>query len=330
MHTINNSDLSAQWDAGLALNLNGEYALIRVSGADAKAFLHTQFTQDIAHLTDNEVRLGGYCSAKGRLYAIFYSYAEGDEVFLLMHHSVAETVIKRLRMFVLRMKATLENVSEQYDISGFIGQNALTNGVKQTDDGVIRWGILPSEINEANAHSLPREIRIAPQTPPSPATPTNVETLALWHWFDIRAGIAHVTADIAEAFVPQMMNLDRIGGVNFKKGCYPGQEIVARSHYLGKLKRRMQSARIAFPDAPNCTAALTQLRIGMDVYSSADPAQPAGQLLAYARNPFNDTHIDVLYEVSLPLLENDAQLSFKELNGQWQRQNLPYPLSDPK
>ena len=105
MHTMNNSALRAQLETGLTLNLNGEYALIRVSGADAKAFLHTQFTQDIAHLADNEVRLGGYCSAKGRLYAIFYAYAEDETVFLLMHHSVAETVIKRLRMFVLRMKA---------------------------------------------------------------------------------------------------------------------------------------------------------------------------------------------------------------------------------
>ena len=88
MHTMNNSEVSlpllAQLDTGLNLNLNGEYALIRVSGADAKAFLHTQFTQDIAHLGDNDVRLGGYCSAKGRLYAIFYTCAEGEEVFLLL------------------------------------------------------------------------------------------------------------------------------------------------------------------------------------------------------------------------------------------------------
>ena len=329
MHTMNNSEVSlpllAQLDTGLNLNLNGEYALIRVSGADAKAFLHTQFTQDIAHLGDNDVRLGGYCSAKGRLYAIFYTYAEGEEVFLLMHHSVAETVIKRLRMFVLRMKATLDNVSAQYHISGFVGPNALANGVKQTADGVTRLGILPSVLDESNAHNLPREIRIALQ---SAETPTDASDLALWHWLDIRAGIAHVTADISEAFVPQMMNLERIGGVNFKKGCYPGQEIVARSHYLGKLKRRMQAASIDFANAVKRDQAITQLRIGMDVYSSADPAQPAGQLLAYAHSPLNDTQIDVLYEVSLPLLENDAQLSFKEPSGQWQRRALPYSLSD--
>lgn len=327
MHTMNNSALRAQLETGLTLNLNGEYALIRVSGADAKAFLQTQFTQDIAHLADHEVRLGGYCSAKGRLYAIFYAYAEGEEVFLLMHHSVAETVVKRLRMFVLRMKAVLEDVSHQYHISGFVGQNALANGMKQTADGIIRLGILPSVFDEPNAQSLPREIRITAQ---SSQTTTDSSELSVWHWLDIHAGMAHVTTDISEAFVPQMVNLDRIGGVNFKKGCYPGQEIVARSHYLGKLKRRMQSARIVFNDAESCAASLAQLRIGMDVYSSADPEQAAGQLLAYARNPFNDAQVDVLYEVSLPLLDNDAQLSSKEPTGQWQRRALPYTLSDPK
>lgn len=325
MHTMNNSALRAQLETGLTLNLNGEYALIRVSGADAKAFLHTQFTQDIAHLTDDEVRLGGYCSAKGRLYAIFYAYAEGETVFLLMHHSVAETVIKRLRMFVLRMKAVLEDISDQYHISGFVGQNALVNGMKQTTDGSIRLGILPSVFDEPNTHSLPREIRITAQ---SSQTTTDASELALWHWLDIHAGIAHVTADISEAFVPQMMNLDRIGGVNFKKGCYPGQEIVARSHYLGKLKRRMQSASIVFNDAESCAASLAQLRIGMDMYSSADPEQPAGQLLAYARNPLNDAQVDVLYEVSLPLLDNDARVYLPEISANWQRRALPYTLSD--
>ena len=159
MHTMNNSEVSlpllAQLDTGLNLNLNGEYALIRVSGADAKAFLHTQFTQDIAHLGDNDVRLGGYCSAKGRLYAIFYTYAEGEEVFLLMHHSVAETVIKRLRMFVLRMKATLDNVSAQYHISGFVGPNALANGVKHTASAFPSFAVVSARLKFSRANAPP-------------------------------------------------------------------------------------------------------------------------------------------------------------------------------
>ena len=327
MHTMNNSEVSlpllAQLDTGLNLNLNGEYALIRVSGADAKAFLHTQFTQDIAHLGDNDVRLGGYCSAKGRLYAIFYTYAEGEEVFLLMHHSVAETVIKRLRMFVLRMKATLDNVSAQYHISGFVGPNALANGVKQTADGVTHLGILPSVLDESNAHNLPREIRIALQ---SAETPTDASDLALWHWLDIRAGIAHVTADISEAFVPQMMNLERIGGVNFKKGCYPGQEIVARSHYLGKLKRRMQRVQLTFDDAAHASEAALGMPAKTDVYSSLDASQPIGIVVAAAVSVLDHRVLDALVEVSLPMLEGDAVLL---INGHDAvLQPLPYGLSD--
>ena len=311
------------FSAGLSFDLNASLGLIRASGADAHSFLHSQLTQDVLKLSENDVRLASYCSAKGRMYAMFDIWADGETVYLLTQRSVMETVLKRLRMFVLRAKVVLEDVSEQYAISGYVGEDALAQQTRVTEGNTVRLGILPAVISEANS-TVPREIRID-------STPHGIESadIELWQWLDIRAGIAHVSADISEAFVPQMMNLDRIGGVNFKKGCYPGQEIVARSHYLGKLKRRMQAASMGFANATERDQALTQLRIGMDVYSSADPAQPAGQLLAYARSPLNDTQMDVLYEVSLPLLENDAQLSLKDLTAPWQRRDLPYLLSDP-
>lgn len=311
------------FSAGLTFDLNANFGLIRASGADARTFLQSQLTQDVLKLNENDVRLAGYCSAKGRMYAMFYIWADGETVYLLTQRSVMETVIKRLRMFVLRAKVMLEDVSDQYAISGYVGADALAQQTRVTDGDTVRLGILPAVVSEADA-ILPREIRID-------SAPRSIESadIELWQWLDIRAGIAHVTADISEAFVPQMMNLDRIGGVNFKKGCYPGQEIVARSHYLGKLKRRMQAASIGFANAAERDPTHAQLRIGMDVYASTDPAQPAGQLLAYARSPLNDTQMDVLYEVSLPLLENDAQLSLKDLTAPWQRRELPYLLSDP-
>ena len=311
------------FSAGLTFDLNANFGLIRASGADARSFLHSQLTQDVLNLGENDVRLASYCSAKGRMYAMFYIWADGETVHLLTQRSVMETALKRLRMFVLRAKVVLEDVSDQYLISGYVGADALAQQTRVTEGDTVRLGILPAVISEANI-TLPREIRID-------SVPRSIESadIELWQWLDIRAGIAHVTADISEAFVPQMMNLDRIGGVNFKKGCYPGQEIVARSHYLGKLKRRMQAASIGFANAAERDPTHAQLRIGMDVYASTDPAQPAGQLLAYARSPLNDTQMDVLYEVSLPLLENDAQLSLKDLTAPWQRRELPYLLSDP-
>lgn len=313
-----NTELFAQLNAGLHFNLSNDFGIIRATGEDARSFLHSQFTQDIVHLSDTEARLGAYCSAKGRMYAIFYVWSHEDAVYLLMHRSVIETVIKRLRMFVLRAKVVLEDVSTQYVITGYSGSDALANQVKQSDAQRTRLGILPASLGEWEQPNLAREIRITPMEQHQSATSTE---FALWQWFDIMAGIAHVTADISESFVPQMMNLDRIGGVNFKKGCYPGQEIVARSHYLGKLKRRMQAASGMVEHAPALT-------VGMDVYSSLDASQPAGQLLAFAPNPFIINRWDVLYEVSLPMLANDAQLRLQTIESVWVHKSLPYTLTD--
>ena len=313
-----NTELLAQLNAGLHFNLSNDFGLIRATGEDARTFLHSQFTQDIIHLSDTDVRLGAYCSAKGRMYAIFYVWSHDDAIYLLMHRSVIETVIKRLRMFVLRAKVILENVSTQYAITGYVGQDALDNQVQQSDANGTRLGILPTSLNEWGQAHLAREIRITPIEQQQPNTSAE---FSLWQWLDIMAGIAHVTADISEGFVPQMMNLDRIGGVNFKKGCYPGQEIVARSHYLGKLKRRMQRASLT-------SEQMLPLTIGMDVYSSTDGSQPAGQLLTFAPNPFITKRWDVLYEVSLPMLEHNAQLTICAIDATWTQQNLPYSLTD--
>ncbi|MCE1160379.1 MAG: folate-binding protein [Burkholderiales bacterium] len=313
-----NTELFAQLNAGLHFNLSNDFGLIRATGDDARTFLHSQFTQDIIHLSDTDVRLGAYCSAKGRMYAIFYVWSHEDAVYLLMHRSVVETVIKRLRMFVLRAKVILEDISAQFAITAYVGADALTNAIKQSNAQCTRLGILPASLNEWEQPNLAREIRI---TPMEHLQPTTYAEFTLWQWLEIMAGIAHVTADISEAFVPQMMNLDRIGGVNFKKGCYPGQEVVARSHYLGKLKRRMQYASLTSEQIPPLT-------IGMDMYSSADDSQPAGQLLTFALNPLVAKRWDVLYEVSLPMLEHDAQLSISEFKATWVQRKLPYSLAD--
>lgn len=313
-----NTELFAQLNAGLQFNLSNDFGIIRATGEDAHSFLHSQFTQDIVHLSDTEVRLGAYCSAKGRMYAIFYAWSHEDAIYLLMHRSVIETAIKRLRMFVLRAKVILEDVSTQYAITGYAGSDALANQIKQSDAQRTRLGILPASLGEWGQDHLAREIRITPMEQYQPATSAE---FALWQWLDVMAGIAHVTAEISESFVPQMMNLERIGGVNFKKGCYPGQEIVARSHYLGKLKRRMQRASLISEQTPPLT-------MGMDVYSSADDSQPAGQLLAFASNPFIENRWDVLYEVSLPMLEGEAQLYLPTIQSTWSRQTLPYSLAD--
>jgi folate-binding protein YgfZ len=292
------------------------HGVIRATGADAKSFLHAQLTQDVQGLSEVETKMAGYCSAKGRLYAIFQMYVQGDEVYLITHRSVLEAVIKRLRMFVLRAKVVLDDVSDNVTLVGFCGSGALTAGVKETQGGGTRLGLFPAWVDGVGCA---RELRVGGVGVVNDALVADVNT---WQWLDIMAGVPHIEAVSSELFVPQMVNLDRIGGVNFKKGCYPGQEIVARSHYLGKLKRRMQNAVLEW------TADVSVLSIGSDVYSSQDTTQPAGQIVATAHSPIEPNALHVLYEVSLPMLEGDVALSAQGINAVWHRATLPYPLSD--
>ena len=155
-----NTELFAQLNAGLHFNLSNDFGIIRATGEDARSFLHSQLTQDIIHLSDTEVRLGAYCSAKGRMYAIFYVWCHEDAIYLLMHRSVVETVIKRLRMFVLRAKVVLEDASAQFAITGYAGLNALSNKIKQSDAQYTRLGILPASLTEWGQPNLPRQLRI--------------------------------------------------------------------------------------------------------------------------------------------------------------------------
>ena len=287
--------------------------VIRASGVDARSFLHAQLTQDVEKLSDNETRLAGYCSAKGRLYAIFQIFAVGETVYLITQRELIEPVVKRLRMFVLRAKVVLEDISNELQIQGVVSKTALTTNQMVAADRAFRLGILPAYID---GMAYPRELRLA-------ATLEGDVSGAVWDWLEVKAAQPHIERATYEAFVPQMVNLDRIGGVNFKKGCYPGQEVVARSHYLGKLKRRMQTASMIFANE----SAVVLPNIGVDVLSSIDK-QPAGQVVGVGLSPLHAHQVDILYEVSLPMLADGADLSVEGIDAQWQRGDLPYTLSD--
>ena len=293
---------------GVQADLQSIFGVIRATGADARTFLHAQLTQDVLGLTQDDVRLAGYCSPKGRLYAVFQMYADGDDVCLIVHRSVLENVMKRLRMFVLRAKVVLEDVSDTHAVYGVCGDSALAVGQREG----VRLGVLPAHIEGV---SVARELRVA-----APSDLRLVDA-SVWQWLDVMAGLPQIEAATYEAFVPQMVNFERIGGVNFRKGCYPGQEIVARSHYLGKLKRRMVRAQ-------STNAAVAALSVGMDVCVSTDGANPIGQLVGFAPSPIDPSIIDALFEVSLPMIEGDAQLSTAADADTWRVLALPYSLKD--
>ncbi len=253
--------------------------LIAASGEEAAHFLHNQLTNDVLHLGAGEARLAGYCSPKGRLLATLLVWKTADAILLQLPREILAPLQKRLQMFILRAKVKLADVSDQQAILGLAGAEAgrvLANWFDSVP--AAPYALVQSSagtlIRLADAEHAPRYQWLATPQAAREAWSTLAAHLTpagapLWRLTDIQAGVPQITQATQEQFVPQMINYEVIGGVNFEKGCYPGQEIVARSQYLGKLKRRMQRASVASLAA----------QAGMEVFSSADPDQPCGRIV---------------------------------------------------
>ena len=303
-----------------------DLGLIAVTGDDAATFLHNQLTNDVEHLRAGEARLAGYCSPKGRLLATFLMWREGEIILLQLPGEIQAAVQKRLQMFLLRAKAKLSDACAGRVALGLVGT--------AVGEALSPWfpslPTSPYSVVSAEAGSLIRlpDADGAPRyqwvTSPDIAQhvwPKLRQTLAAagtsrWRLSQIHAGIPQVTKATQEQFVPQMINFEVIGGVNFRKGCYPGQEIVARSQYLGKLKRRMALASVAAPDVP----------AGMEVFSSADPGQPCGMIVNAERA---GQGTDCLVELKSAAREEGSVHLGSADGPRLQFRDLPYVLSDP-
>ncbi len=258
--------------AGGALPLSGHWGLIRAHGADAAAFLQGQLTNDVATLDAGAARLAGYCSAKGRLLASFVVTRPAADTFVLACSAdLLPATLKRLSMFVLRAKCRLVDAGAEQTLWGLAGESAAA------------WlgAALPPAAWQVTAHAgglavrlpdacgLPRLLWLAgPAAAPPPLPALDPES---WAWLEVHSGVARIVAATGDQFVPQMVNLELTGGVDFQKGCYPGQEVVARSQYRGTLKRRMQ-----------LFASTAALAPGTEVFHSDDPGQPAGSVVLAA------------------------------------------------
>lgn len=286
-----------------------DLGLIAVAGDDAAGFLHNQLTNDVEHLGTGEARLAGYCTPKGRLQATFLMWRDDAAIYLQLPRAIQPPLQKRLTMFVLRAKAKLRDATEEDAFSAVLG----LGGAKA--EAVLRAqvGELPaapygktandkgSVIRLADAFGAPRHLWITSTATAQSVFPQLAGALALggnqaWQLAAIHAGVPQVTQPTQEQFVPQMVNLELLGGVNFKKGCYPGQEIVARSQYLGKLKRRTALATVE-----NAAA-----RAGDEVFSTVDPEQPCGMVVNAAPNGAGGA--DMLVEMKLAALSEDVRL----------------------
>ena len=268
---MNAQDEAAQDVAIARLTQDG---VIRVAGADARAFLHGQLTNDVEHLSADRVRRAGWCSAKGRLLATLLLVPQGDDFLLLLPAELIASVTKRLKMFVLRSKVTIEDESAGWAQYGVFGAHALA----------ARHASLPSELHAVARDAGSIFIRVEGDRlrilAPTEQAATLAQRLGLrtenegrWRLGDIRAGVPQVVSATQEMFVPQMLNFEAVGGLDFNKGCYPGQEVVARAQYRGQVKRHMRRARIATGAAPAA---------GQDLYCDDQPGQACGTVVAAA------------------------------------------------
>ncbi|HEX9172728.1 MAG TPA: folate-binding protein [Telluria sp.] len=303
-----------------------DLGLIGASGDDAASFLHSQLTNDVEHLTPGAARLAGYCTPKGRLQASLLIWRDAESVYLQLPRELQAPLQKRLSMFVMRAKAKLRDASDEPARAAVLG----LGGARAQDALRALVGALPAApmdvleqplgtiIRLADAFGAPRYQWFTSIETATASLPALSATLALggnvaWQLAAIHAGVPHITQKTQEQFVPQMVNMELLGAVNFKKGCYPGQEIVARSQYLGKLKRRTALATIDNPAA----------RAGDEVFSVADPEQPCGMIVNAAMNGAGGA--DALVEIKLAALGDDVRLG-SSAGAPLKFLAMPYPL----
>ncbi|KQW43358.1 MULTISPECIES: folate-binding protein YgfZ [unclassified Roseateles] len=282
----------------------GDWGVIRAQGADAASFLHGQLTQDFALLDRDHARLAGFCTAKGRLLATMVGWRGGDEEILLaLPAETLAATLKRLSMFVMRAKCKLTDASAEFAVYGLLGAPTAEAWTLVRDGDAVQIA-LPAE------PEFGRALRVQPASSPAPAGA--VMSPDDWAFAEAAAGMAWVRGATVEAFVPQMINFEVLGGVNFKKGCYPGQEIVARSQYRGTLKRRLQVFE-------------TQgtVEIGQEIFNSADPEQPAGVV---AGSGSRDGRSVIAAEIKLAALEGGSLHLGSATGATLQHCVLPYDI----
>lgn len=292
--------------------------LLELRGDDVLPFLQGQVTNDIMQLNGSNSQYAGYCNSKGRMLALFLAFSHYDHLHLQLDAALLEPIMKRLKMYVLRSKVTIADVSDSILRIGVAGRNteaALRNIfdkvpqqphelVSLENAAVLRLpGTTPRfQVFSAIEHAPAIWQQLRQEHQPAGKT--------CWEWLEIQAGIPDIVPATQEAFVPQMVNLDGLGGINFKKGCYTGQEIVARTHYLGKVKRRTQLAHVA---------ALAQPNAGDDVLAA--DGNEVGKIVRSSASPQGG--FDVLAEIRLESLQT-GKVYWN--NNELVIQQLPYSL----
>ena len=266
--------------------------LIECAGTDASDFLQQQLTQEMLLLPAGSSCLAGFCNAKGRLQASMVVIKESQErLLLILPMDMLPRTIKRLSMFVLRAKVKLSDVSASHTVMGLMGESAL--GLFSNTPQVLQAHL-------QSALGLSRRLMCGPHAAFGDLIHERLQahalTTELWFISEVLSGVAWVEDAIFEQFVPQMLNFESAGAVSFKKGCYPGQEVVARSQFRGTLKRR---TAIVFAKSP--------LHVGMELYGPMHATEPCANLIQVAKMGDFDVGL-ACFQVEALLLARDQDL----------------------
>lgn len=287
-----------EWAAvktGTVLSDLSHLGLIGFSGDDTQTFLQGQLTSDVRQVNPNRAQYSSHCTPKGRMLANFLLWQNvGGDYFMQLPAELQASTQKRLGMFVLRSKVKVRDARGELVRIGLAGSSAEALLQKhfptlpQEPMGMANTGTMSVVRLSAQRFQINAQAEPAASLWDSLKQGSTPVGTGVWQWLEIRAGVPCITAPTQEQFVPQMVNYERLGGVNFKKGCYPGQEIVARTQYLGKLKRHMYLAHIATANIPAA---------GDELYSADMEGQASGMIVNAERSP--DGGFDVLAVIQI-------------------------------
>lgn len=301
-------ELEAARDGAIVTDLS-HFGVIRFAGEDGESFLQGQLSCDVRQALHNHAQLGSYCTPKGRMLASFLLWRDSDGFLMQLPLELREAVQKRLGMYVLRSRVQSSDAGAASVRLGVAGPGAI-HALEKLGMEIPDRDYEIAHTETMSAIRLPGmrvEILVPPEMAPgvwqSLANTCTPVGGGRWEWLEIQAGIPTITSATQEQFVPQMTNLELIGGVSFSKGCYPGQEIVARSQYLGKVKRRMYLVHFEAADAP----------LAGDLLFGHGPAEQSGGMIVNVQPSPEGGH-DALAVILSTTLEA-GEVRWKTLDG---------------
>ena len=314
-----------------------DWSCISVIGADAVDFLQNQLTNSVKSIANapaasialphQQNRFAGYCSAKGRLMASFWimrqDTTESNEsqpaFYLFISKDLTATLAKRLSMFVLRSKVKVLDLTESIDVYGYAAESNVSSEDFKKMTGMP--GVITAELPAVSINQVQtkRYLLAAPKN--QVMGDLHDGALQAWNWLEIQSAIPRITQATFEQFVPQMINMESLKGIDFQKGCYPGQEVVARSQYRGTIKRRLHVAHLNHQ-----TNHQAEILPGAEIFHSGDPSQPCGMVVLAASHPLVKDRVDVQVECKLEALQSGSVHLGSATGPALSFSALPYPL----